>query len=126
MLNNRIFYALTLVAMYYMCSISKNKLNALTKWYRENGLTVRKKSSGGRKNNSRSLSIEDVRKVISFVTSYAEKNAISLPGRISTHARDDIMVLPSSSTKEDIYRLYERTTNESGKLLCYDTRYVIT
>ena len=57
---------------------------------------------------NRGLELDDVRRVVDFITSHAETHAIALPGRIPTHKRDDILLLPSSETKADIYRLYEK------------------
>jgi len=98
-----------------MCSISKDKLSALCKWYRENGLIPRKKRSGGRKNNAACLEIDDVRRVVTFVTNYAEKNAVRLPGRVAHHFRSDIQLLPTSTTKSAVYQMYEESVKAAGK-----------
>ena len=54
------------------------------------------------------MDLNDTQRVVAFIKSHAETHAIALPGRIPTHKRDDILVLPSSDTKADIYRLYEK------------------
>lgn len=99
--------------MWLICSISKDKLTALIKWYKENGLVPRKKKSGGRR-GKRCLELDDVRRVIQFVSTYAEKNAISLPGRVSTQYRANVQLLPTSVTKSDVFRLYEQSVLAAG------------
>jgi len=94
------------------CSISKDKLTALLQWYKLNGLLPRKKS-GGR--NVKSLQIEDIRCVVSFITNYAESNAVHLPGRLAAHYKSNIQLFPTSITKVAIFRLYENSLKQTGK-----------
>ena len=56
-----------------------------------------------------------------FVLRYAEENAILLPGRIPGYKRDDVQLLPSSTTKHNIWELYHRTALESegACAVCY-------
>ena len=51
-----------------------------------------------------------VKRVVAFISNYAEKNGLVAPDRNSSHVRDDFKLLPSSTTKVDIYRLYEAAT----------------
>jgi hypothetical protein len=46
------------------------------------------------------LSIPATREVVRFLTNYAENHAILLPGRIPGYKRDDLQLLPSSTTKK--------------------------
>ena len=46
------------------------------------------------------LSWDMVMNIVKFICNYAEQNAILLPGRIPTHKRDDIKLLPSSDSKK--------------------------
>lgn len=93
-------------------SISQDKLTAIIKWYKENGLTPRKKRAGGNSNNTKVLKFDDIKRIVSFITSYAEDHALDLPGRVSSHARADIQLLPSSTSKAEIYRLYVLSMNQ--------------
>ncbi len=87
--------------------ISQDKLTALLKWYKDNGLQPRRqKKSGGRVHSSRVLSFQDVQNVVTFLLNYAEVNAIVLPGRIATFKRWDVKVLPSSETRSSVWRKY--------------------
>jgi len=99
-----------------MCSISKNKLAALISHYRENGLAVRRKKSGGRKSNIRCLSFDDVKAVVTFISNCAEQHALLLPGRVPAYKRSDIRLLPSAETKASVWRKYKTAMEMQG---CY-------
>lgn len=74
----------------------------------------RSKEEGGRKTNTRCLHIDDLRRVVSFISNYSEKNAVRLPGHVAHHYQSNIQLLPTSTTKAAVYRLYEQSTKESG------------
>ena len=44
--------------------------------------------------------------MIQFITTYAEAHAILLPGRISGYKQSDLQLLPSSTTKRNVWLLY--------------------
>ena len=46
------------------------------------------------------LSFVEVKNIVRFLHSYAEQHAILLPGRIPGYKRDDLQLLPSSTTKK--------------------------
>ena len=48
------------------------------------------------------LVLEDVRSIIAFILEYTEAHGILLPGRIPGYKRDDIQLLPSSTTKRAV------------------------
>ena len=52
------------------------------------------------------LRLADIEYVVSFVRNYAEDNAILLPGRIPGYKRDDLVLLPSSTTKIAVWNVY--------------------
>lgn len=90
------FFIVLSCILYDICRISRGKLTALQKWYKENGLVSRRKQSGGDK---LSIPFDDIKHVAGFITRYTEKNALLLPGRVSSHSRDDIQFLPQSHQK---------------------------
>ena len=53
--------------------------------------------------------LEDVKQLVVFILLYAEANAILLPGRIPGYKKDDIQILPSSTTKKAVWMLYQDT-----------------
>jgi hypothetical protein len=65
--------------------------------------------------NIRFLSHEDIKRVVSFITLYAEANAIILPGRIPGFKDFNMKLLPSSVTKSSVFRLYRDAMNKNGK-----------
>jgi len=79
----------------------------LLKHYRKEGLTPRKKRSGGRKSNPKALTATDTELVVNFINSFAEAHALVLPGRIPGFKRSDIRLVPSSETKASIFRHYQ-------------------
>ena len=52
------------------------------------------------------LCLADIEYVVAFIRNYAEDNAILLPGWIPGYKRDDIILLPSSTTKAVMWNLY--------------------
>lgn len=46
------------------------------------------------------ITFEEIQKIIKYVTNYAEDQAILLPGRIPQYKRDDLKLLPSSTSKK--------------------------
>ena len=74
----------------------------------------KEKKSGGRHNNTRAHSIEDLKWTLNFVTQYAEHHALVLPGRVPGFKRDDVKLLLSSETKANVYSVYSATIEDSG------------
>ena len=68
--------------MYFVDSLSQDRLTALIKWYKEHGISPRVKRSGGRRSNTKALLFDDIKQVVHFIASYAEDHALALPGRI--------------------------------------------
>ena len=46
------------------------------------------------------LKFNELKNLVTFIGNYAEKKAILLPGRIPGYKRDNIQLLPSSTTKK--------------------------
>lgn len=95
--------------------MSVDKLTALIKWYKENGLQPRRKKSGGRIMSKRILTYEDVERVVKFMYNFAEVNAIVLPGRAAAFHKWDVKVLPSNLTRSSIWRIYKSAMQATGK-----------
>lgn len=97
----------------YVHAISQDKLSAVITHYKENGLTPRYKKSGGRR-KARVLNYNDIVRVVSFITNFAEEHALVLPGRVPGFKRFDIKLLPSIYTKISVFRLYKSAMDEQG------------
>lgn len=66
--------------------------------------------------------LEDVKNVIQFIMQYAEANAILLPGRVPGYKRDDIQILPSSTTKRAVWMLHlDTAATLSVRAVAYST-----
>ena len=76
-----------------------DKLKALKLHYLLMGLNSRQHGNHNRL-PANTLSIVDTRNVVRFLQNYAENHAILLPGRIPGYKRDDLQLLPSSTTKK--------------------------
>ena len=66
------------------------------------GLTPRQHGNARRLPHN-TLSFEAVKNVVMFLRNYAEDHAILLPGRIPGYKRDDVQLLPSSTTKKVLW-----------------------
>ena len=53
------------------------------------------------------LSFETIKEVVTFLTNYSEQHGLLLPGRVPGYSRSDIKLLPSSTSKRAIWRLYQ-------------------
>lgn len=98
----------------FLHGVSKHRLLALRGSYLSEGLVPRVHGNTGRA-PAHALVMGDVRNIITFVAQYAEANAILLPGRVPGYKRDDIEILPSSTTKKSIWLLYRETAPTVGQ-----------
>lgn len=101
----------------FLHGISDTKFKAIKEHYLSTGLVPRTHGHTGRIGRigriariaPNALVQKDVEQVLSFITHYTETNAILLPGRIPGCKRDDIQLLPSTTTKKAVWRLYQET-----------------
>ena len=74
-------------------SISTDRLTALVKYYRDNRLQPKEKRNAGHDNNTRAYSLDDTKRTVAFISSYADDHALVLPGRVPGFERDDIRLI---------------------------------
>ena len=60
--------------------------------------------------------LSDIRGIVTFILQYAEDHAILLQGRISGYKRDDLQLLPSSTTKRQVWEAYHQAPTISGSM----------
>ena len=60
--------------------------------------------------------LSDIKGVVRFILQYAEDHAILLPGRIPGYKRDDLQLLPSSTTKRQVWEAYHQAATISGSM----------
>ena len=75
---------------------------ALKACFLATGLTTRVHGNAKRL-QKHSLKLDEVKTLVTFLSNYAEKNAILLPGRIPGYKRDDLQLLPSNTTKKVLF-----------------------
>ena len=83
----------------FLYGVGKHRVPAIKKNFLEYGLETRVHGNS-RIRPHNALSWDIVLNIVKFICNYAEQNAILLPGRIPTHKRDDIKLLPSSDSKK--------------------------
>ena len=105
--------------------IGKKRVNNLSKSLTENGLTPQ--VHGNVNNRSEhALSFSSIEYVVRFLISYSEEHSSLLPGRIPGYKQSDIQLLPSSTTKQAVWRVYHTAAEAESQIhsvaystLCY-------
>ena len=78
---------------------TKHRLEAIKKHYLEHGMETRVHKNTRRLPHN-ALSFDEITSVVKFIENYAEQHAILLPGRIPAYKRDNMKLLPSSTSKK--------------------------
>ena len=103
-------------------SISKKRLENISTSLGRNGITPRIHGNAKRLPVN-TLTLKNVKHVIHFLQNYAEQNAILLPGRIPGYSRSDVQLLPSSTSKKNIWKTYFEATQRDSEVhsIAYST-----
>ena len=104
------------IVLLYVYRVSNDRLTALLKWYRANGLLPKEKRNAGRQNNSKTYDLDDTKRTVAFISNYADDHALVLPGRVPGFQRDDVRLMPSSETKVKVYGAYRTSMRDLGML----------
>lgn len=99
----------------FLHTIGSKRLRNLAQSLRQNGLTPRVHGNT-HKRPKHSLSFRSTEYVVRFLLSYAEQNALLLPGRVPGYSRSDIKLLPSSVSKRVIWRTYHSAAEEEESI----------
>ena len=83
----------------FFLGIGKDRLTAVKESYLSNGLSTRVHGNAGKLPHN-ATSFESIQDIVRFISNYAEQNALLLPGRTPRHKKDDIKILPSSTSKK--------------------------
>ena len=100
--------------LFFVDSISNNRLSALQKWYRKNGMQPKEKRNAGRDDNPVAYTFDDTKRAVTFVSNYADDHALLLPGRVPGYKRANIRLMPSSETKVKVYIAYSAAMHDLG------------
>ena len=87
----------------FLHTIGQSKFQSIKASFESNGLVPPKRRYSKPRH---ALRLSDVQYVVTFITNYAEEHAILLPGRIPGYKRNDIKLLPSSTTKRAVWNHY--------------------
>lgn len=89
----------------FLHTISRKRLHNLQESFRECGVAPRRHGNT-RRLPANTVSFVDKQRVVEFLHTYAEANAILLPGRIPGYKRTDVQLLPCSTTKRYVWQQY--------------------
>ena len=92
----------------FLHTISEKRLKNLKSSLLSHGLTPRNHGNLKRL-PANTINFVDTQVVVQFLITYAEANAILLPGRIPGYKRSDLQLLPSSTTKRKVWLLYSHS-----------------
>ena len=106
-------------------TISEKRLKNLKSSLTRNGLSPRTHGNT-RRLPANTISYADTQRVVQYITTYAETHAILLPGRIPGYKRTDLQLLPSSTTKRNVWLSYSEslatlTTTSTAHRVAYST-----
>ena len=85
----------------------------MCKHYDNHGFGPRRHGNVG-KSSHNAFSISDEQSVISFISNYADYNAMPLPGRMPKMKDYTVMMLPSDVTKTNLWRKYSKACAEAS------------
>ena len=100
----------TFLFLHTMCA---TRFEHIKRSWLENGLTQRVRSAVLPHNTTR---LSDIRHLVRYILQYAEQHAILLPGRIPGYKCDDVQLLPSSTTKRQVWEVYHQAAMESNDI----------
>ena len=98
----------------FIHTLSQKKYRNIFEHYASNG-TISREHGNLHKAPHNRIPFDDVKDVISFIERYAEVHAMPLPGRLPNYKSDKSLLLPSNSSKSEIYRHYVTAKQADGK-----------
>ena len=102
----------------FLHNMSVTRFDSIKRSWLEKGLLPRVREKVVPHNTTK---LSDIKNLVRFILQYAEEHAILLPGRIPGYKRDDIQLLPSSTTKREVWEKYHQAASlsEDTKAVCY-------
>lgn len=109
----------------FLHGISKKRLLNLKSHLRSNGLApcVHGNQKGTPHNRTPNSSLQNV---VSFIDNYAQREGLSLPGRVPGYKSFRIKLLPTSTTKAELWRSYKHAAEITGDTVVGYTKFVQT
>ena len=102
------------ITFLFLHSIGVDRYKNIKASFEHNGISPRVHGNTSRL-PKHSFSVETVRHVVQYILTYAEANAILLPGRIPGYKRSDVQLLPSNTTKRALWTSYQAAAVTAGQ-----------
>ena len=99
----------------FLHRVGERRLKNLTKSLKCNGLRPRVHGNTNMR-PKHALSFSSTEYVVRFLFSYAEQHALLLPGRVPGYSRDDLQLLPSSTSKWSVWKVYHEAAEAEGTI----------
>ncbi len=109
----------------FLHGISKKRLSSLKSHLRSNGLTPRVHGNKKRTPHNRTT-LASLQQVVTFIKNYAEQEGLSLPGRVPGYKNLKVTLLPTSTTKAEVWRSYKDAATAGGYQVVGYTKFVET
>ena len=109
----------------FLHSISKKRLQNLKSHLENNGITSRVHGNTRRTPHNRTTHAS-LRHVVTFIENYAEREGLSLPGRVPGYKSFRLKLLPTSTNKAELWRRYKDAAEEEGFEVMGYTKFVTT
>ena len=107
----------------FLHCISKKRLLNLKSHLRRNGLVPR--VHGNQKGTPHNRTPHSaLHNVVSFIDNYAQREGLSLPGRVPGYKSFRIKLLPTSTTKAELWRSYKHAAEVRGYTVVGYTKFV--
>ena len=101
----------------FLHCIGRGKFTATKSSWLQNGLRPQQHTCVTPHN---ATSYTEITRVVHFILQYAEDHGILLPGRVPGYKRNDLQLLPSHTTKRDVWQLYYSALEEDhSHAVCY-------
>ena len=101
----------------FMHGIGGWRMRALKATMLERGIVQRVHGNTKRLPHN-TLSFDGTQRVVAFISFYAEEHAILLPGHVPGYKRADVQLLPTHTTKKNVWRQYCASGNGDGVSYC--------
>ena len=89
----------------FLHTIGKRRYDAVRHSYDTIGVSERTHGNSNRLPHH-GFTTHDLKRVVNFLINYAEEHAILLPGRIPGYKRTDLQLLPTQTTKKEVWECY--------------------
>ena len=97
----------------FLNGISKKRLSNLKTQLRVNGITPRIHGNTKSKPHNR-IPHTSLERVVTFIENYTEREGLSLPGRVPGYKSFRIKLLPTSTSKAELWRCYTEAAEAGG------------